>query len=166
MLEEDVFLLFGFFMLSGRVIKYKENLSGRKWPPVGELTGLQLAWKFSDFLSTEEKMSSITGFGDDGAKILKRWSMIASDVLLDPKLEEEMFPILLVDWEWTNNPLEPDDKYTSAIASDVLLDSKFEEEMFPIQRMQDSTGLPIFQYIGFKLFLSVRFEEYVYFFVE
>ena len=88
MLEEDVFLLFGFFMLSGRVIKYQER-------------GLQLAWKFSDFLSTEEKMSSITGFGDDGAKILRRWSIIASDVLSDPKFEEEMFPILLVDWKWT-----------------------------------------------------------------
>ena len=109
MLEEDVFLLFGFFMLSGRVIKYQKRDE-----------------KFSDFLSTEEKMSSITGFGDDVAKILRIWFLIASDVLLDPKLEEEMFPILLVDWKWT--PVKSIKLIITGFGDDGIKD----EDVYPV----------------------------------
>ena len=52
------------------------------------------------------------------------------------------------------------------IASEVLLYAKLEEGMFSIQRMLDSTGLPIFQCICCELLCSLRFEEHVCSFVE
>ena len=54
MLEENVSLISVFFMLSDRLIGYQKDV-------------LSTTVKFSDFLSTEENVSGVTGFVNDVA---------------------------------------------------------------------------------------------------